>query len=116
MTIAQSAEPTLRKPLRLWPGVVLVILQWLVRFGLPVVAPEATKSALLATFGFGLAVILWWLFFSRAPWSERVGAVVLMIVALFATLRIPGILHESIGIGMLFLLPALPVLCLVLVL
>jgi outer membrane protein assembly factor BamB len=119
MAIAQTAEPTLRKPLRLWPGVALVILLWLVRFGLPVFAPDATISAIFAGAACGLAVIVWWLFFSRAPWSERIGAVVLMIVALFAALRIPGVLHESIrtggGMQMLFLPPVVPVLSLALV-
>ena len=33
----------------------------------------------------GLAILLWWLFFSRAPWLERVGAVVLMVVAVAVT-------------------------------
>ena len=60
----------------------------------------------------GLAVVVWWLFFSRAPWSERVGAIVLMIVALFATSRI---VHESIAngmMGMMFPIYAIPVLSL----
>ena len=37
---------------------------------------------------------LWWLFFSRAPWSERLGAIVLMVVAVFAT---QPFVHESIA-------------------
>ena len=44
----------------------------------------------------GLAVVPWWLFLSRAPWSERLGPVVLTIVALSATSRI---VHESIAKG-----------------
>lgn len=118
MTIAQTEEPTLRKPLRLWPGVVLVILQWLVRFVLPVVVPETMMYAVLGGLAGGVAIVVWWVFFSRAPWSERLGAVALMIAALFATLRIPGILHESIAagaMGMLFPILAIPVLSLALV-
>ena len=60
----------------------------------------------------GLAIVVWWAFFSRAPWFERWGAVVLMIVALAATSRI---LHESIAtgmMGMMFLIYAIPVLSL----
>jgi hypothetical protein len=37
---------------------------------------------------------LWWAFFSRVPWSERLGAIVLMIVALAGTWRLK---HESMG-------------------
>ena len=68
----------------------------------------------IALFGelFGvLAVIGWWLFFSRAPWPERLGAVALMVVALAAT---PRILDKSIATGMMgamFAIYALPVLC-----
>jgi outer membrane protein assembly factor BamB len=41
---------------------------------------------------------VWWLFFSRAPWIERAGAIVLMIVALLATSRL---VHKSIANGMM---------------
>ena len=34
----------------------------------------------------GLAIVVWWAFLSRAPRSDRWGAVVLMIVALVATI------------------------------
>ncbi len=41
MTTAQTDQPATQKPLRLWPGVLAVVLQWLARFVLPVVIPEA---------------------------------------------------------------------------
>jgi outer membrane protein assembly factor BamB len=114
MTLAQTAEPTPRKLLRLWPGVVLVILQWLIRFGVPMVEPDAGGIAILAGLAGGLLIVLWWLFFSRAPWIERVGAIVLMAVALFATSRVA---HESIASGgaILMIIFAIPVLSLALV-
>lgn len=115
MTIAQTDEPTPRKPLRLWPGVVAVALQWLVRFVVPIVVPDAGGIAILGGLAGGLAVAVWWLFFSRAPWFERVGAIVLMAAALLATSRI---VHESIANGMMgMMLPilAIPVLSLALV-
>ncbi len=108
----QTDEPTLQKPLRLWPGVVIVVLQWLVRFVVPMVAPEATVFGVIGGLLGGLAVVVWWAFLSRAPRSERWGAVLLMVVALAATSRI---IHESIatgGMGMQFFIYAVPVLSL----
>jgi outer membrane protein assembly factor BamB len=105
-------EPTDQRRLRLWPGVVTVVLQWAARFGLPLVEPEAIFVGVLGGLLGGLAIVVWWVFFSRAPWSERLGAVILMIVALAAT---PRFLHESIATGaqgMLFAVLAIPVLSL----
>ena len=110
--MAQNREPTPQKPLRLWPGVVIVMLQWVVRFGVPIVAPEALEFAVLGGFLGGLAIVVWWAFLSRAPRFERWSAVVLMIVALGATSRL---LHESIAtgmMGMMFVVFAIPVLSL----
>jgi outer membrane protein assembly factor BamB len=59
-----------------------------------------------------LAVVVWWAFFSRAPWSERLGAIVLMIVALVATSRIIHVSIATGGMGMLFPIYAIPVLSL----
>jgi outer membrane protein assembly factor BamB len=115
MTTAQTDEPVEKKPLRLWPGVLTVVLLWLAWFVLPIVVPEATLYGVLGGVFGGLAVVLWWLLFSRAPWSERVGATVLMPVALFATSHL---VHESIAngaMGMMLPIYAIPVLSLALV-
>ena len=82
MNITQKGE---RPPLRLWPGVVAVMLQWLVRFGIPIVAPEGLIVAMIGELVGAVAVLVWWAFFSRVPHFERWGAVVLMIVAVAAT-------------------------------
>jgi outer membrane protein assembly factor BamB len=103
------------KPLRLWPGVVAVVLQWLLWVVVPRVAPEAAIFAVLGAVACGLVVVVWWLFFSRAPWAERVGAIVLMVVAVVVTKRI---VHPSIAGGMMgMMLPgyAIPALSLALV-
>ncbi len=96
MANAQPDEPARQKPLRLWPGVVLVVLQWLIRFVVPVFVPgnEAEVFGALGGLACGLAIVLWWAFFSRAPWSERGGAILLMIVALAAMWYLN---HESMG-------------------
>ena len=107
-------DVAMRKPLRLWPGVVAVVLQW-AGFLLPLVAPAAGMWGMLGAALFGLVVIVWWLFFSRAPWLERVGAILLMPLAVLATRLV---VHPSIaraGMGNMLYFFAIPVLSLALV-
>ncbi|MFC2157666.1 PQQ-binding-like beta-propeller repeat protein [Acidobacteriota bacterium] len=104
-----SDEPARKKPLRLWPGVVFAVLMLFFKFGIPIFLPDALTLAMLGPLFFGLAVIVWWAFFSRAPRLERWSAVVLMIIAV---LVIRPFLHESIakaGVGLLFPIYAIPV-------
>jgi outer membrane protein assembly factor BamB len=112
MTDVQTNQPTRPKPLRLWPGVVIVVLQWLAWQGVPLVRSDAGMFPAIGVFVGGLAFVVWWAFLSRAPRDERWGAIVLMIVALVATRRI---LHESMataGMGVLFFFYAIPALSL----
>jgi len=112
MDKVETEDVTAREPLRLWPGVLIVALQWLGRFVLPVFVPEALAFGVMGGIVGGLAVVAWWAFFSRAPRSERWGAVGLMVAALLAT---PLMLHESIAtgmMGMLFVIYVIPVLSL----
>jgi outer membrane protein assembly factor BamB len=97
-----------RKPLRLWPGVVLAIAMLLARFVLPVVAPQYMQYGVIAGPVGGLLILLWWLLFSRAAWKERLGALVLMVAAIAGTRLI---MHESIrtgAMGMLFYILVIP--------
>ena len=107
-----TADPSPRKPLRLWPGVVAVVLQWLAWLVVPLVAPDALMIAALGGLIGGLAVVLWWVLLSRAAWIERLGAIVLIVVALVGTGRV---VHESIANGMMgfmLVMYAVPVLSL----
>ena len=80
MTASTELRAT-EKPLRLWPGVAALVLQWFFRFGLPKIAPEnrVIYFGVMAAAVMGLVIVLWWLFFSRARWSERLVAVGLMV-------------------------------------
>lgn len=105
-----------RKPLRLWPGVVFVALQCLLWFVIPrLVSEEFAMYSLLGAVICALAVLLWWLLFSRAPWLERIGAIVLIVLVIVVTRRL---VHPSIAGGMMgMMLPvfSVPFLCLALV-
>ena len=105
-------EPTLQKPPRVWPGVLIVFLQWVARYGVPHFVPEALPFGVVSGFAGGLLVVVWWVFVSRAPWSERVGAVVLMVIALAATPRFLDVSMATAGQGMLFYMYAIPFLSL----
>ena len=109
-----SEDTSSQKPLRLWPGIVIVILQWLLWFGIPLIS-ESDIVLLIGMFGVlvgGLGIIVWWVFFSRAPRIERWGAILLMIVAMIAT---NFFLDESLAasqMGMTFVIYSIPFLCL----
>ena len=92
MAKAQADEGASEKLLRVWPGVVIVVLQWLLRFGLMSVVPEAVMIGVFGGLLGGVAVLGWWAFFSKAPRSDRWGGVALMAVALVAAWFV---IHES---------------------
>ncbi len=101
---------TRKTPFLLWPGSVMLLL--VASYVLPLFVPEAFLFGLLGGIVGALVILLWWVFFSRAPWSERLGAVVLMAVAVAAT---KPFLHVSVatgGQGMLFYIHAIRLLSL----
>jgi outer membrane protein assembly factor BamB len=115
MTTEKTDASNRRRPLRLWPAVMLVTVQWLVWLVMPLVVTDAAGIGVMGAAAAGMALAVWWLFFSRAPWLERVGAIVLMVAAVFVTRRA---VHESIANGMMgMMLPiySIPVLSLALV-
>ena len=103
------------KSLRLWPAVIVAVLMLLARFVLPIVIPEATIYGMFAWVLGVLVIAAWWLFFSRAPWTERVGALLLMAVALFVTSRIIHVSIRTGAMGYLFPVLAVPIMSLALV-
>lgn len=115
MTTPPSVDPTLPKPLRLWPGVAAGLLLVLIRYVVPVISAEAMMFAVLGGLAAALAVIVWWAFFSRASRAERWGGVLLIAVALLVTSQV---VHPSIANGMMaMMLPifSLPLVSLALV-
>ena len=107
-----SGEPVHQKPLRLWPGIVIVLLQWLVRFVIPAIDPDTIIIGVFGGILGGLAVVVWWAFLSRAPRFERWAAIVLIIAALAGTSQILHISIKTANMGMMFAIFSIPVLSL----
>lgn len=115
MTTLQSVEPIPQQPLRLWPGIIAAVLLCVVRFVIPIIIPDTVIFGMLGGLVCTLAIVVWWVFFSRASWAERLGVLALMVIALIAT---RPLLHKSVAtgaMGMLFFIYAIPVVCLTLV-
>ena len=122
MTMNHNSEMSPPKPLRLWPGILFAVVVAVGRYLIPAIAPDAeifeiplVIIGIFAGVGGAAAIVIWLLFFSRAPWSERVGAVALMIAAVFA---LRPLVHESIRGGMMgnmLVAYAVPVLALAIV-
>jgi hypothetical protein len=74
---------TVGKPLRLWPGVAIVALQ-LIALHVPGYFGPATPVwffGMMGSFTVGtLLLFIWWLFFSRARWIDRLGGLALLLV------------------------------------
>lgn len=109
-----TSDPGRWKSIRLLPGVLIVALQWLIRFGIPAVLPDdgALKIGVLGGIVGGIALMGWWVFFSRAPKAERWSAIVLIIISLIATSQF---LDKSIAtgaMGLMFIMVSIPVMSL----
>ena len=110
MTSIQTGEQDPQKLLRVWPGVVAVVLQWVFRFGVKELFPglQGFGYAVIGSLAFFLVIIAWWTFFSRARWKERLAALALMAGAVAATWLLK---HDSMWLQWLFAY-AVPVLSL----
>jgi outer membrane protein assembly factor BamB len=114
MTATHTGTERPQKPLRIWPGVALVAVQWLLWQVVPLLGVDSPYPMFVAL-ACGPLVLVWWLFFSRAPWLERIGVILLMVAGIAITYRL---VDESIANGAMgALLPVLsiPVLSLALV-
>lgn len=110
MTSTQTGALAPQKLLRVWPGIVAVVLQWVFRFGVKELFPgiQGFGYAVMGSLALFLVIIAWWAFFSRAPWRERLSALGLMVLAVAATWFLK---HDSMWLPWLFAY-AVPVLCL----
>jgi outer membrane protein assembly factor BamB len=98
MTTTHPTAGSTRVPLRLWPGVAAALVILVLRYVVPVFMPDAIVFGILAGVAGGAIILLWWLFFSRAPWIERIVALLLMVGT---TMLASRVVHESIANGLM---------------
>jgi outer membrane protein assembly factor BamB len=104
----------MQKPLRLWPGIAAATV-FVTGYGAAFVLPAAADIGLIAAGVSVLVMAVWWLFLSRAPWLERLAAVVAMVLAVLVT---RPFLDKSIAGGAMGALQyglSVPLMCLALV-
>jgi hypothetical protein len=72
---SNSPKPSGPRPLRVWPGVFLVVLMIVARFGPGYLEGGLSRYWMIAMIGpmlCCLLLVIWWLAVSRATWKERV--------------------------------------------
>jgi len=100
-------------PLRLWPGVAIVALQLFSLYvpGYFAPASPAMFFGMMGSFTVGtLLLLIWWLFFSRARWSDRLGGLALLVLVHAA-----AFLLADTSAKMVTVVPGIPWLCAVFV-
>jgi outer membrane protein assembly factor BamB len=93
--------------LRLWPGIVaatVIVVGLFLGLLFTIAMPDVAAAGILASVVGTLVVFLWWLFFSRVPWSQRLGALAFLILVWFA---MRPLLDKSIIGGAMGALPAI---------
>jgi outer membrane protein assembly factor BamB len=98
----------------LWPAVLIAALMCLA-FVVSMFLPGGFVFGMMGGVLGGLLILLWWLFFSRAPWLERIGAVLLMVAAVLATKLVVHPSMANAGMGMMLYFFSVPVLSIALV-
>ncbi len=96
--MSTSQPSASQKPLRLWPGIALFILLVIGRFIAPAIDANLLQYGVMGSVLCGFLIGLWWLFLSRAPWSDRLTAVGIVALSMAIATQM---LHESIGTGMM---------------
>ena len=89
------------RPLRVWPGIIAIVLLFLSRFAVKAVVPglQGFMWAIEGTFVCAVLIVLWWVFFSRASWLDRIGAIVMIAAGLGSAWFLK---HESMGPAWMF--------------
>jgi outer membrane protein assembly factor BamB len=114
-TSNETGIPVTQKQLRLLPGVIIVVIQFLVRYIAPAVLPNGLLIGIFGGMIGVLATAVWWIFFSRAQRIERFGAIILIVISLYGTSFLLDKSIATANMGLMFIIYSTPVMCLALV-
>jgi outer membrane protein assembly factor BamB len=88
--VTELPQPARAKKLRIWPAIPLLLYMVAAKIAQPLITEWSRTTFLLVLFGplyCAIAIFLWWLFASRARWSDRIlgflGMLVLGVAAWF---------------------------------
>lgn len=104
----ENNDSTPKKSINLIPGIIIVVLQWFIKFVLPTIFPSTATISVLGGLVGGLAVIIWWVFFSRASKTERWIGSLLIIIALAVMSQVSDKSIKTGMQGMMFYVLAMP--------
>ena len=107
--MTQSNDTTAQRPLRVWPALAILGLQIGGVALASVISPDdPLLVGLGAIVGGAVLTVLWWLFLSRVPWIERVGALALMALLAWLAKPISDISIAGAGQGFLVYIMTVP--------
>lgn len=109
VVISAPVSPVAPRPLRSWPGLIVMAILLGMIFIPGWMAPGsyvAFMSMFYAPFVGGTLLLVWWLFFSRAPWLDRI---VVPLVAIAVGLVMTKIADKTMPFGLL--LYGVPTIC-----
>jgi outer membrane protein assembly factor BamB len=107
---SQADQSRSEVKLRLLPGIVILIIQWILWLLVPALVP-GDITMMIGIFGgelLGIVILIWWVFFSRAPGIERWGALILIILAVFASHKLTHVSITTAYQGMMFFTYIIP--------
>ena len=107
MTDSPIGESPHRR-LRIWPGIAVAALLLIFRFGVKALVPgiQGFGYAVMGSLACTLLILLWWMLFSRARWTERLGGLGIILLGVGSAWLLK---HPSMWLPWLFAY-ALPVL------
>lgn len=96
------------KGIRLWLGIVAIMILLFMKYLLPVINPELLLIAVMGGLAGSFIVLIWWIFFSRIPRFERwIGFAFLVITNVGSYFLLHNSVRTGFG-GLMFLIYSLP--------